>query len=241
MKKGKLAELACAALVLLLAPHVSAAESFKPRNEYEELIGEPKPVPEIPAGLASVLRAKSPDKLLVKSLDGNEIEVDIEWYDPEEFKLYVDGRYLGFSYIGHEDYGYILVDRAASGETAVMQTGNAPVFSPDGRLFAAAEMSEAAFSNLEGIALWERHEVSTKRRFFTDAVPSGFDWRVEGWTRKDCVAFSTIALGWHPDQDWETAMAVAPRQNYALKVDGPGIELRLTYDRPGCTDEPFDP
>ena len=85
------------------------------------------------------------------------------------------------------------------------------------------------------------------RRFFSDAVQSGFDWRVDGWTKPNCIALSMILLGWNPEpegeplefDEWEKAKADAPRQNYSLHADGTSIELRLSYDRPGCTDDQF--
>jgi hypothetical protein len=61
---------------------------------------------------------------------------------------------------------------------AAVESGQTPVFSPDGRFFAAAEMSDAGFNNLEGIGLWKKLPDRTVRHFFTDAAHSGWDWRV---------------------------------------------------------------
>jgi len=164
--------------LLLLAPLSARTEPFEPQNEYEELIGRPKSIPPIPANPPSILQATSPEALLVKGLDGNEIAVDIEWIEPEAYSFYAAGRYLGFTFVGYEYYGYKLVDRAASEKMAAVESGQTPVFSPDGRFFAAAEMSDAGFNNLEGIGLWKKLPDRTVRHFFTDAAHSGWDWRV---------------------------------------------------------------
>jgi hypothetical protein len=243
VQKIRTAELGVAAALLLLAPLSARAEPFEPRNEYEELIGRPKSIPRIPANLASILRATSPKALLVKGLDGNEIAVDIEWIEPEAYRLYAAGRYLGFTFLGYEYYGYTLVDRAATGKIAVIDTGQAPVFSPDGRFFAAAEMSDAGFNNLEGIGLWEKLPDRSVRRFYTDAARPGWDWRVDRWAVAGCVSLSAIGSDWQPPsgEDWEAAKAGAPRRRYALTIDGQNIELRMAGETVTCTEDQSPP
>ena len=119
-----------AAIALMLAPPSAAATAQEDRA-----------VPVIPAEFRSVVRAVSPDRLVVTALDGRPIPVDIEYYVPSRFSLHQRGRYLGFAVDGHEANGYLMVDRSAPAHEAVAETGIAPTFSPDGLYFAAAEMS----------------------------------------------------------------------------------------------------
>lgn len=236
---GTRTEFGIAFAMMMLAPLAATAAPFEPRNEYEEMLGRPKQAPAVPANLAAILRAPSPEVLLVKGFDGKDIPVDIEWMEPEDMKLYAGGRYLGFSFSGYEYYGYVMVDRAGSGDAAIIETGQAPAFSEDGRFFAAAEMSDSGFGNLEGLGLWEVGPNHTARRFFTNAVSPGWDWRVDGWKTSVCIAFRAIGPDWQSpaDGEWEKSMTVAPRLHYSLSIDGPAIELRSAYDSPGCAED----
>jgi hypothetical protein len=223
-----------AVLLLALAAPATAHQST-PRQEYEETTGRPKPSPVIPRALRAMVAEANPDRLVVRGLDGQSIPVNLDWIEPVEFTTYQDGRYFGFAISGYEAGGYTIVDRRGTGEEAVIETGIAPSFSPDGRFFAAAEMSESAFGNLNGVALWEVRPNHTVRRLFTDALPRGFEWRVDGWVRADCVAMSAIEAGWQPPdgQDWAQAVRSAPRTHYAIEV-GDGIVLSPTHDRTPC-------
>ena len=241
MRRRRKAELAAAAL-LLAVPAGAQARDSTPRSEYEELTGEPKPIPEIPRALRSIATAPSPDEIVVTGLQGQPVRLDFSWYVPVAFHQYQDGRFLGIEVSGYEDYGYILVDRAASPDRAEIGTGQAPVFSPDGRFFAAVEISEAGWSNLEGVALWEVRDGEAVQRFFSNAMPWHSNWRVERWARPDCVAISAVLFDWQPPEgeDWDTALPNAPRVYYSLEIGGEGVALRLANE-PGCVVEDFGP
>jgi hypothetical protein len=213
----------CAIAAAFAAP--ATAQQFRPRTEYERLTERPKPVPTVPAELSGIVRGVSPDRLLVRTLGGGEVAVDIEWYEVRSFTLHPGGRFLGLDVGGYEEYGHILVDRAGAG--AVHETGVAPTFSPDGRWFAAAELTDFGFNNLEGVAVWEVLVGSSRRRFFSDAMPYGFEWRVEGWPTPSCVAISTSVPEASP----------AARTHYGIEMDGDGAVMRAAHDRPGCTRE----
>ena len=107
-----------------------------------------------------------------------------------------------------------------AGEEAVIATGAAPVFSPDGRWFAAVQSSDGADTgNLEGFALWQVMADGSRQRLFNRALPAGEDWRVDGWGREDCVALSAAPPG--------TRDATPPpaRIRISLEVDGERIAL----------------
>ena len=228
-----------AALLAALLGSAPAAAQFVPRTEYEVVTGRPKPLPVIPRALSAIVRAASPDVLLVRGLSGRDIPVEIAWYEVEGFEQLGGGRFLGLVLTGHEAYGYILVDRAAAPGEAVHDTGARPTFSPDGRWFAAAEMNDAGFGNLQGLGLWEVRNEGTFRRFFTDALPYGDDWRVDSWVRPRCVSVSAVAVGWEAPSgaDPEVALRGAPRTHYGLEIREGGIDLTASNDRPGCTGE----
>ena len=222
--------------LLLVALAQPAAGQPSARQEYEEATGRPKRAPVIPRELRTMVAETSPDRLVVRGLNGQLIPVSLDWIEPAGFVSYLDGRYFGFAITGYEAGGFTVVDRRASGDGAVIETGQAPTFSPDGRYFAAAEMSEAGFGNLNGVALWEVLTDRTVRRFFTDDVPSSFDWRVDRWVRPDCAALSAIDIGWQPPegQEWDQAVRSAPRASYAIEVRD---EIVLTLSARPCVAE----
>ena len=226
-----------AAMLLLAWAASAAAQVTNPRQEYEEATGRPKQAPTIPSQFREMVDEATPDLLVVRGVEGQLIPVTLDWIDPTAFRTFYERRYLGFAFSGYEAEGYTLVDRHGRGASAVIHTGQRPIFSPDGRWFAAAEMTESGFGNLNGVALWEILPNRTVRRLFTDAVPRAFDWRMDGWVRSNCVAMSAIAIGWQPSQGqvWEAAVREAPRVHYELEV-GDGFELTPRDDGRPCQD-----
>ena len=226
-----------AALLFALASAGSAQEPT-PQAVYEEQFGRPKRAPIIPEAVRTMVAEATPDRLVVRRIDGSTVSRNLDYIDLSDFATYQDGRYLGYVYSGHEADGYDLIDRRSDGDPFI-ETGVRPAFSPDGRWFASAEMSEAAFGNLNGIAVWEVLPDRTVRRFFTDALPRSLDWRVDGWVRRDCLALSSLETEWEPPAglDWEQALRSAPRVRYTLTV-GDEIVLTPSYDRPPCSEEP---
>ncbi len=126
-------------LALSLASVPAMAQETGGRSELEESLGRPRRVPAIPAELRPLLREVSRDRLVIRGPSTGDIPIDISSYEPENFRQFAEGRFFGFSFMGYEFYGYLLVDRAMAGEEAVIATGEAPVFSPDGRYFAAVQ------------------------------------------------------------------------------------------------------
>ena len=223
------------ALAALAAPAV--AQQPTARQEYEEATGRPKPTPIVPRELRAMVGEATPDHLVVRGVDGQAIPVDLDWIEPAEFTSYQDGRYFGFAIHGYEAGGYTIVDRRGTGAGAVIETGAAPAFSPDGRFFAAAETSDSAFGNLNGVAVWEVLGDRTVRRFFTDTMPSAPDWRIDRWVQPDCVSVSSVEPGWQPTggDDWEEAVRNAPRVHFGIRVTE-GVVMTASHDRLGCSD-----
>jgi hypothetical protein len=178
----------------LLAASPAPAQDGAGPTELEEQLGRPRRTPVIPPALRPLVREATRDRIVVRGLRGD-IFIDIREYEPERFQQFGDGRFLGFAFMGYEHYGYQLIDRAMAPEEAVIATGETPVFSPDGRYFAAVQFSGAGWGNLEAFALWEVSPQGARQRLFDAALPAGEDWRVDGWPREDCVALSAAPPG----------------------------------------------
>ncbi len=177
-----------AALLLLAIPVLAVAQ--QPRTEFEELLGRRVRAPDVPAALRPMIREATAERIVVAGMGGGTIEVPLGDIETGNLAAFLDGRYLGFDFHGYEFFGYRLVDRRMRGEAAVIETGALPRFSPNGRHFAAAQLSGAGFGNLEGVAIWRVEPDRTVQIFLTGVLPQGEDWRVDGWPREDCVSVS---------------------------------------------------
>ena len=214
------------ALALLIAGP-AMAQGQPPMSELEESLGRPKRVPVIPAELRSMVQEASRDRLAVRMLGGSITAIDISQYEPENFRQYGDGRFLGFSFQGYEFYGYMLVDRAMAGVTAVIDTGEAPVFSPDERHFAAVQTSGAGFGNLEGLGIWAVSPAGSVQIFSSDVLPEGEEWRIDGWPRADCVSVSWL------ERPPGSAEPAPERRHFGVEI-GERVTIRHSYSFPGC-------
>lgn len=204
----------------LLWPGPASAQDSTGPTELEEFLGHPKRAPVVPAELRAMIRESRPDRLVVRGLTGADIVIDISEKEPGRFTQFAGGRFLGFSFIGYEYAGYVLIDRAATGEAALIDTGEAPVFSPDGDHFAAVQFSGAGWGNLEGFGLWRVEPAETSQRLLSSAFPPGEDWRIDGWPRSDCVAVSAGAQRASDDEQ-----APARRTRFGIET-GESIVIR---------------
>jgi hypothetical protein len=214
-------------LLLLLPLAVPAGAQEPPRSELEESLGRPKRAPVIPAALRAMVSEASRDRLVIRMLGGSLTAIDISQFEPENFQQFGDGRFLGFSFMGYEFYGYMLVDRAMSGATSVIDTGEAPVFSPDGRHFAAVQTSGASFGNLEGLGIWAVRPAGSAQIFMSDVLPEGEQWRIDGWPRADCVSVSWLE---RPPGSPDPA---PDRHHFGVEI-GAQVTIRASYSFPGC-------
>jgi hypothetical protein len=212
-------------LASILFAALPVAAQQPPLTELEQAIGHRKTAPVIPPALRPLVREATANRLLIRSVDGGTIAVDISEMLPERFETFLGGRFLGFAFTGYEYYGYLLIDRAAHGEAARIETGAAPVFSPDGRHFAAVQLSGSGFGNLEGLGIWDVGATAVAQRLFMSALPAGEDWRIDSWPRAGCVTLSAAPTGAEPH---------APRLQFALEY-GPRITFGQTENDAACT------
>jgi hypothetical protein len=121
----------------------------------------------------------------------------------------------------------LLVDRAMAGDEAMIDTGEAPVFSPDGRHFAAVQLSGADTGNLEGLGIWAVRPAGTVQIFASDVLPEGEEWRIDGWPRADCVSVS-----WR-ERPPGAAEPSPERRHFGVDL-GESITIRHSHAFPGC-------
>ena len=209
---------------MLLAAQPAPAQQQAPMTELEQSIGRRKAAPVIPATVRAMVREATANRLLVRGFGGGTINVDISEMLPERFEAFGGGRFLGFAFTGYEYYGYLLIDRAARGEDALIETGAAPVFSPDGHHFAAIQLSGSGWGNLEGLGVWDVGGGAVTQRLFLSALPAGEDWRIDGWRHSGCLALSAAAMNAEP---------AAPRLRFALEY-GPRITFGPSENDAAC-------
>lgn len=225
------------AALLAFASAVAAPAAAQPhdadqgslRREWEANNRRPKPVPAIPANLRATVSAPNAEWLIVRMHDGSQHRFGIGGITPENLESFAGGRFIGFSYSGHEESGYILIDRQGRGETAEILTGQRPAFSENGNHFAAAEYSESGFGNLNGVTLWQVMP-NLRRLFFTDILSEGYDWRVDEFRGSRCVLVSAL-----PQSAATDASVERERQYYALRFDE-GIYFARAQDN-ACFDD----
>lgn len=208
----------------LLAGQPAAAQQ-PPLTELEQMMGHRKTAPIIPPALRPMILEASANRLLIRGLDGGTINVDIAEMLPERFEAFAGGQFVGFAFTGYEYYGYVLIDRATRGQAAQIETGERPAFSPDGRHFAAVQLSGSGFGNLEGLGVWDLAPGGVTRRLFLSALPAGEDWRIDGWRRAGCIALSAAPMN---------TESATPRLQFALEY-GPLISFSPTENDAACT------
>jgi hypothetical protein len=231
--------LACGAPAALAQPQdpppqdPAQYEAWRIRN-YENFVGHPKPMPVIPPELRDIVSA-SRGTIAIQGLHGEELVLDITELEPTDFTAFANRRYIGFGFTSGEYYGYRVVDRTEHGIYPYVDTGTAPLFSPDNQYFVGVEGHNSQYGFLNGIGVWQVLEDGTGNRFFTDALPEGIDWRIDRWLDDDCVQFSAIDRNWRRPGNMSEAEALrqAPRLQYDLRVRE---VVTLTTGPYGCTD-----
>jgi hypothetical protein len=153
----------------------------------------------VPHAFAGVVRSNL-YHFLVSTLNGGTLCVDTSWMFQIEEPT-AEGRFLSFAWVGYEAFGHILVDRAGQG--TVIDTGEAPAFSPNGEFVAGLQVSEAGWGGLEGFAIWRVTPTGLAKHFtlVTDKdgpLPEVFrgelaEWRIDNWVGEDCLAISAAS------------------------------------------------
>ena len=167
-----------------------------PKAEDPEVRIRTGPVP-VPAPFAAIA-VSSMDHFAFTTLAGNTICVDTTWIESaDDAELSDDGRFASFNWIGYEAFGHVIVDRTGDGQ--VIDTGNAPHRSPDGRRLAAIDLSESGFGSLNAFAVWDIEPVGLRQAAeITEGFPTG-DWRIEGWQGERCVRLSLVPIDRYPE------------------------------------------
>lgn len=220
-----------AARVLSLAFLCSAASAYAapscpPRTPAaDEPFLEKAPI--IPAQYAAIMSASKTD-LAIETDTKKSVCVRLGWiFELDGFWNSPDMRFVGFSISGYEYHGHILVDRRGEGKE--IQTGAKPVFSPDGKHFAFAQVSDAGWGNFEGIGLWRTDKkgsskvLSIENSEAAQPLPYGTDWRVDRWRGNNRVELSMIQEGdFAAGDDYAESIAKSPRKTYTIRRQGRG-------------------
>ncbi len=166
----------------------------------------------VPTALEGVM-ASGMDNFAVTTLDGSTLCIDASWMEEIHApRLSADGRFASFDWGGYEAYGHVIVDRAGTGR--VLDTGLAPVYSPSGRRFAAADLGEAGYGALNAFAVWQVEPARIRQLGKQEQVPEATDWHIERWTGEACLELT--AIPW----DGYTGEGDAPRDPYRAREAG---------------------
>lgn len=176
-----------------------------PSHAFEgDLMERTGPMP-VPSEFAGMVKSDMSHFAII-SKAGNTFCLDTGWMDRiEDAKISHDQRFLAFGWLGYEQFGYVVIDRSGKGQ--VIDTGNAPLSPPDGKRFAAVDLSVSGFGSLNAFAVWDIRPIGLRQlAMVTDGLPDG-DWRIDGWKGNDCVRLSLLPIDRHPsDQaDFEKA------------------------------------
>ena len=161
----------------------------------EELRERKEPIP-IPAPFAGLVKADM-DHFAVSTLDGGTVCVDAGWMESiEEPKVSPDNRFVSFGWSGYEAFGFIVVDRSGKGQA--IETGNAPLASPERDRFASIDLSESGFGGFNAFGVWQAEPAGLKELAqYSEEFPPG-DWRIERWAGRACVELSVLPIERQP-------------------------------------------
>ena len=175
-------------------PDLTACPKAEPVEE--RIRTKPLPVPPAFEGLA----ASSMDHFAFTTTSGSTVCVDTTWLESiEDAELSDDGRFASFAWVGYETYGNVIVDRTGKGQ--VVDTGNAPIWSPSGKRLAAVDLSESGFGSLNAFAVWDVLPAGLRQiAEVNEGLPSG-DWRIDGWQGESCVKLSLVPSDRYPEDD----------------------------------------
>lgn len=163
----------------------------------------------VPAVFRDVMRSGM-DNFAFTTREGATVCVDASWmeeiHDPS---LSADGRFASFDWAGYEAFGHVIVDLSDAGQ--VLDTGVAPVLSPSGQRFAAADLSESGYGALNAFAVWQIEPAGIRQLGKQEEVLPATDWHIERWSGERCLELT--AIPW----DGYTGEADAPRERFRAR------------------------
>jgi hypothetical protein len=166
LKTVKLA-LACMAFALPVSAYAQSCPNLPVKDEIEAAIMETRgPFAPIPAKYQQIAE-HGKTELTIRTLSGQILCFRTAGQNVvDSFYLSDDQRFFGFDYGVNEEFGYILVDRIGSG--TLIDTGEKPIFSKDGKRIVSLQKSAIEGGGLEGLASWDITPQTIKPSFFTD-------------------------------------------------------------------------
>ena len=188
----------------------------------------------VPAGPLAALVASDARNIAVARSNGGTSCVDVRLMsDVNGLAALQADRFVGFDWKGFTEEGfrndgYSLVDRTSG---LVTETGGKPVFSPSGRMFAAAYQSESAFAALEGFGVWKVMPTGPMRVAVVDDLPEMLDWRVDSWGGETCVNLSAVSFAMVPVGT--KSFAGVARDKFVARQVGAGWDVKEA-DANGC-------
>lgn len=163
----------------------------------------------VPAALREIMRGGL-DNIAISTLGGATVCIDASWIEGiDQAQLSPDKRFASFDWLGYEAFGHVIVDR--SGKGADLDTGSAPVASPSGKLFAAADLTEAGYGALNAFAVWQIEPAGLRELTRQEEVPPATDWAIERWASEDCIELTAVPWAKLTDPDQVEA---PPREPY---------------------------
>jgi hypothetical protein len=178
--------------------------------------------PPIPKKFRSLMKAGKTD-LAVATESGKTLCIKLGWTaDINNFWISSNKRFVGFDVSGFEHHGHITIDRYGAGRE--IATGQRPVFSPDNKHFAFAQLSDSGWGNFEGAAIWsvDASGSTMASSYVNDEIqlmlPYGINWKIDRWIDNETVTLSMV----HeddiiPGDDYDKNVARSPRRAYHLK------------------------
>lgn len=150
----------------------------------------PVAIPKLPKKLAKTV-VSTIDRIAVLSMGGQTLCVDVRMRgDITNVEMSPEGRFFTFDWAGYEADGHVIVDRTGTGQ--IIDTGGKPSLSPSRQRIAAVHQSEAAFSELEGLGVWQINPVGMQQIGLVSNIPELSDWRIDSWINEDCIDMSGV-------------------------------------------------
>jgi hypothetical protein len=157
------------------------------------------------------------DRLAVLSNGGQTLCIDMRLRgEVTNFAMSPEGRFFTFDWAGYEADGHVIIDRSGTGQ--IIDTGGKPSLSPSRQRIGAVHQSEAAFSELEGLGIWQINPVGMQQIGLVSNIPELADWRIDAWTNEDCIDMSGVPFARVAENNGDVSKAA--RDRYIAKPYG---------------------